>query len=153
MKVNKKNLRKVAMFIKDIPQDHFDMSIYRKNEQEEVTPECNTVGCTLGHATVLNKRLFNSIKKRLNGELGRVSFSSILSEWTEKWLGISGQVGHDLDTWTFLFAWQWSRVDNTPQGAAKRILYYLENGLPTDGTRQMLGINPLCYTDIIIPNE
>ena len=32
----------------------------------------------------------------------------------------------------FLFSSEWTWVDNTPQGAANRIMYYLEKGFPIE---------------------
>lgn len=45
----------------------------------------------------------------------------------------------------FIACQQWYKVDNTPEGAAKRIEYLIEYGLPHDWRLMMEGAIPLCY--------
>lgn len=45
----------------------------------------------------------------------------------------------------YMFNSLWEDVDNTPEGAAARIRYILEHGLPEDWEDQMYGNAPLSY--------
>jgi hypothetical protein len=45
----------------------------------------------------------------------------------------------------YLFGSDWVHEDNTPTGAAKRIRYFVANGLPENWKDQMSGKAPLSY--------
>ena len=49
------------------------------------------------------------------------------------------------DKWDWCFSGLWHKTDNTPEGAADRIEWVLENGLPDNWLEQMCGKDPLCY--------
>lgn len=56
---------------------------------------------------------------------------------------------NNFDTYNKFHAWMfsihWTESDDTPTGAADRIIYLLTNGLPKNWEKQMKGIEELCY--------
>jgi hypothetical protein len=129
--INLENLIRMADFIETVPQDKFDMSEFRNdNIQDMVEPKCNSVGCIVGHCTILD-----------NEDLPRTYLGDIdFWEWSEKFIGTD-----NLMVWSYLFHQVWHKIDNTPTGAAKRIRYYVANGLPENWKDQMSGEAPLSY--------
>lgn len=144
MKIKKTNLRKMAKFILTIPEPKFDMSRFRAKpsrkggilflDDSEFTHECETIGCVLGHCTALDtEKNLNQYKSAYCGfEYGA---------WSEEFTGIP-VLSND---WDWCFSGVWVSVDNTREGASKRILYYLKNGLPRNWEEQMDGSTPLIY--------
>jgi len=55
--------------------------------------------------------------------------------------------------WSWLFSDIWKDSDNTPHGAAKRILWLIQFGVPMDWAKQRDGNAPLCYSAWEIVNE
>ncbi len=49
------------------------------------------------------------------------------------------------DSWSWCFSPVWQRVDNTPEGAARRIEWLVEHGLPKNWDEQKYGNAPLIY--------
>lgn len=134
--MNRKNLQKMADYIRTIPQEKFNMRFFRRHE--EVSHECGSVGCVLGHCTVLDKKPLPMLAQIVSWNSRRlIDFVS----WGESFTGISKRTGE----WQWCFAGEWSEVDNTPEGAARRIEWLLEHGLPKDWDYQMCQITPLCY--------
>jgi hypothetical protein len=108
--MNIKNLRAIAALCRDIPQDKFDMGLYRS--EDHTTPECGSAGCVLGHATRLE-----------TGELPRRWDGSIdFEEWSESFTGLQ----HESHSFEWCFSSDWERYDNSPLGAAKRIEWMLK---------------------------
>jgi hypothetical protein len=130
--MNKANLLLMAELIKTIPQDIFDMSSYRQNRNDECNHKCNTIGCVIGHCTVLDK--VENLPRYENNEISFV-------QWSQNFTGLIGGTNE----WHFLFSGDWVKSDNTPKGASNRIKYFVENGLPKDWEGQVLGQTPLCY--------
>jgi hypothetical protein len=126
--MNKENLKLMVEHIRTIPQEMFDMSDYRNGQAK--TPECDSVGCVLGHCTVLDP-----------SPLPRKGFGSSIDfhAWSD---GFTGLIGNE---WGWCFSGGWIGTDNTPEGAALRIEWLLKNGLPKDWCEQLLGYSPLCY--------
>jgi len=125
--MNRQNLALMPPFIRTIPQDKFDMMSFREGQQ--VTPECDSVGCVIGHCTVLDPKPLPMLKD------GDIDFWI----WAYEFTGLNG----DNHEWCFSLGWIHS--DNTTEGAALRIEWLLKNGLPEDWSYQMNGFNPLCY--------
>lgn len=69
------------------------------------------------------------------------------------WLDLMRPLGFDpwedahWDTWEWTFGAGWHAPQRTPRGAAARIRYLLEHGLPEDWREQMSGERPLCYAE------
>ena len=127
--MNRENLSRMADYIETIPQEKFDMERFRTGEIKH--HECDTVGCVLGHCTILDKNPLPMVDGIY------INFDS----WSLDFTGLDPST----DEWYYLFGCQWFAVDNTPTGAAKRIRHFLENGLPTDWREQILGYAPLSY--------
>jgi len=129
--INLENLLKMADYIETVPQDRFDMSRYRYGDT--ISHECNSVGCIIGHCIILDNLDNEDLPRR---ESKNINFL----KWSEKFIGTD-----EHSVWVYLFWANWRNTDNTPTGAAKRIRYYIVNGLPENWYDQMLGVAPLSY--------
>ena len=125
--MNRENLQKMADYIRAIPQDRFDMELYRKGQHK--TPECDSVGCIIGHCTMLDTE---PLPRSLGGKI-------MFVEWSYRFTLL------DLKSWFWCFDSNWEKTDNTPEGAALRIEWLLNHGLPEDFFKQMYGEAPICY--------
>jgi hypothetical protein len=137
--VNVNNLRALAKFLRELADPaRFDMAFFMVNHDvREYEPkqakqhqnECGTVACAVGHAP----RLFPVIET-----------DQTWGDYSERVFGV--RVGSS--TWTFMFGGAWSKVDNTPLGAAKRIEYVLRGGdIPDSHTlsEMQAGRIHICY--------
>jgi hypothetical protein len=125
--MNRENLKLMAAHIRTIPQEMFNMWWFRGGQAK--TPECDSVGCVIGHCTVLDPN------PRPRDGFGDIDFRG----WSQ---GFTGLIGNE---WEWCFSSPWQYTDNTPEGAALRIEWLLENGLPQEWCEQLLGDSPLCY--------
>lgn len=89
-------------------------------------PDCGTVACAVGH-----------------GPLAGIAPLEDES-WFEYSKRVFGAPYGSLFRW--LFDDNWANVDDTATGAAARIRYYLEHGIPENYYDQHFGRAPLCYT-------
>jgi len=127
----RQNLLTLARYLWDLPQLWFDMEFFQK------TDSCHTIGCALGHGPS----------------------AGILKLEGEEWLAYGNRAfnGRDCDGYFWIFRGTWGDVDNTPRGAAKRILCLLRHGLPQDWEDQNAGLAPLSYLneplDLITPAQ
>jgi hypothetical protein len=80
--------------------------------EQRTAPECNSVGCALGHATRLET---GDLPRYADGNISFVGWSEIFTGLRE----ISPE-------WGWCFWGTWGEHDDTPLGAAKRIEYLLE---------------------------
>lgn len=129
------NLRKLAAYLLALPATYrgFSMSYYR------VKTACGTVACAVGHGP-----------KSLGIEPNLREASDMADVWhryAEEMFGVPVFQGHFRHTpnYVWLFQGSWEGVDNTARGAALRILWLLDNGLPENYEAQTLGTAPLCY--------
>jgi hypothetical protein len=129
--MNRENLQRMADYVRTIPAEMFSMNFYRLGEK--VSHECGSVGCAIGHCTVLDPRPL----PKLSHDSERIDFDI----WSEMFTGIKLMSPE----WGWCFSKYWYFSDNTPDGAADRIEWLLNRGLPDDWSQQMLGNNPLCY--------
>lgn len=126
--MNTENLLKAAAYIRTIPQSKFDMGTYRQDGT--ITHECNSVGCAVGHCSVLDtSEHFHSIVK------GYFTWNL----WATDFFGLTD------NEWTWCFTGCWDRTDNTPEGAALRMEWLINHGLPDNWEQQIDGDEPLCY--------
>ena len=129
--MNKENLQRMADYIRTIPQEKFDMGLWRNGQEYE--PECDSVGCVIGHCTVLDaENIENFI-----GFRDRIDFA----KWSQFFTGIDA----DSAAWYWCFDGDWHYRDNTPEGAARRIEWLIKNGVPEDWKSQMICESALCY--------
>jgi hypothetical protein len=125
--MNKENLQRMADYIRTIPKELFDMGEYRTGQT--ITNECDSVGCVLGHCTVLNP-----------DPLPKDRFGSIdFNRWAYKFTGTTE------NEWVWCFGSTWRNTDNTTEGAALRIEWLIKHGLPENWRAQYNNETPLCY--------
>ena len=103
----------------------FDMSDF------QVKHECGTAACAVGYAAILFKRTAYDGYFMLSKEL----------------FGLDVMKSPDNEIWSWLFSGAWTLADNTKEGAAARIRWFLRNGLPADAGQQRYGEAPLCYRE------
>ena len=122
----------MADYIETIPQEQFNMKTYRSGSLE--SKECDSIGCVIGHCIILDSRPIDDFPKLIDNYIG-------YSKWSEKFTKLSRYSPE----WSWCFSSDWEGVDNTPEGAAKRIRYLVNHGLPENHREQRLGIVPLTY--------
>ena len=113
---NRVNLTMLADYLEGKLSARFHMGYYQDGHTVDGHTvswrgalDCGTVGCAVGHGP------YAGIPKTTSEEWGAYSRRAF----------ISSESG---DAWMFCFDGSWARVDNTPQGAAKRIRYFLKHG-------------------------
>ena len=132
-------LAQILFHLADQPDPHFDMenfihipSLTKKQNlmlrpdeaapmfRQHLEPNCGSVACALGHAAV-HKIGFD----RANA----VPHQNLLMLWGNyAELFTDGQ--EIVETW--LFDYEWRHHDNTPRGAALRIYFLLQHGVPKE---------------------
>jgi len=124
--MNKENLLKLAKFLDGLPEDYkrFDMEDWVASENGTLCPDeiedvdikaCGYAACAIGHAP---QALGLSIEE-----------TNMIPMWD---IFIENYFGIDYRSQEWMFGYEWKDVDNTPKGAAKRIRYFLENGVPDE---------------------
>ena len=135
-RTRRSNLRKLADYLSKLPEGYsdFQMAHYFSAKSGEITSvdfakiereyalknggvgKCGAVACALGHGPSAGI-LFR------NDDFGGEFYPNDAPNWSvygERFLA-----NEDKDLFEFLFGGGWSAFDNTPQGAAKRIRFYL----------------------------
>lgn len=141
------NLTKLADFLERVvPPPKFDIrnylssgngySIDLDDATSEVYNTCGTSACAAGHGPLAGIRKLKS-DDGWDGYCRRVFGADPYSDDGE---------------WHWMFSNRWANRDNTPEGAAARIKWYLAYGVPNSYFDQIHGIIPLCYTDLIVRN-
>ena len=135
------NLDTLASFLeRHIPPPEFDMSRFIRITNK--TPywadafepyecdaakyeQCGTVACAVGHGPLAGI-------PAIPGE-GWIMYASrcFIGSVTEEDNGFEGEYNR---LFKYLFGEKWASFDNTPQGAAARIRYFLDKGLPENST-------------------
>lgn len=139
--MNIKNLIKARDAILGCDPELFDMKYYRASNGEPVTfynhHNCGTIGCFLGWMPfvdgleALDKEVFLTIGSNF------IAYAKRLFEL-------------DWDSLVWIFATEWSNIDNTPIGAALRCNYLIEHGRPPDNWRDQLnGFAPYIFAEEI----
>lgn len=127
------NLLKMADFIEKVPQRKFTMENFRGKISDFRNFTCRSIGCIIGHCIILDD--YANIP--FHPGTAYLDFES----WSVNFTGISS----GMYSWYYLFSCSWKRIDNTPEGAAKRIRYYVKNGLPFNWRKQLEGSEQLSY--------
>lgn len=125
------NLRKLAAYLlsgelkADFDMSRFSNTLLPINKRRET--HCGTAGCAAGHGP------YAGIPKNED------------ESWEDYIIRVFG-IGKELDYYySWCFQGEWIGLDNTPEGAAKRILWLLDNGLPDNASDQCNRRAPLCY--------
>lgn len=126
------NLLKLAEYLERPQlQAKFDMRAFTQFPEDAFTPmtECGSVGCAVGHGP----------------------YAGVPKLPDEFWDQYSERAfTDDSNEWRWLFSFRWRSADNTPFGAASRIRWLLDKGLPENWEEQLDGKVPLCY---VTPRE
>lgn len=130
----RENLLALAEYLDTgITEYAFDMRSYFQPD-----PDCGTVACALGHAPYVLGHSVNITGTSVRVGSGRLN-------WEMYSYSVFG-IRHGSDEWDWCFHGFWVRSDNTPRGAAARIYYMLEHGVPNDFADQRDGLAPHSYT-------
>jgi hypothetical protein len=139
--MNIENCRKAANIIRTVPQKYFDMSDYRASRSGSVKIVtinqigCGTIGCFLGHLPYSGINGFEW--NEADYMFGVFSFDL----FSRRVLGLDA---YSIEG-NWVFGTSWADIDNTPEGAARRMEWLLDNGLPENSIKQRFGNSPLCY--------
>ncbi|MDH7796400.1 MULTISPECIES: hypothetical protein [unclassified Beijerinckia] len=130
--MHRENLKKLADYLATgTTACRFDMGSFCRDEYgDDLAPlvhECGTVACAAGHGPAAG---IEPIKK-----------DESWTTYVRRHFGLS--LFSDEGMW--LFSGSWERSDNTPEGAARRIYWLLDEGLPSNWHKQMMRTEPLCY--------
>jgi hypothetical protein len=154
------NLLKLANYLDTLEPDykHFDMSTYACHTGDheinleygmlecpvQTVNDCGTVACAVGHGPAAGLRLIpNEI---IDGDDGERVIN--WSEYQSRAFGVNWYE----PLWDFLFSGLWSCADPHHYGAAARIRYYLENGLPPtfgDKHRPYYSMDDIYFENIV----
>jgi len=146
LKVNKlkvNNLALLAQYLFNLPDDYkfFDMGRFVKNNKnvcqvdtdDDNLINCGTAGCAIGHAPFVK----GIVTDRPVCDYGALDVLNNSAGWVQYAEDVSGIDGSD-QTWEYMFGGGWDCNDNTPYGAAQRILYILAgHHAPIDDDDQM----------------
>ncbi len=94
MGINKKNLKRTREHIAEVNGSMLNMDYYRHDALVDRNPECKSIGCIIGHATILDAK--NVMKNFTNKD--RIKFTS----WSKDFFGTAR--GSAL--WTYLFGYR-----------------------------------------------
>lgn len=135
MKMISENLLKLAGKLDTIPEENFDMDWYRNVGFKSIN-DCGTVGCALGWAPFVDGL------EPIESEYGLRDLD--WRTYSERITGFSTES----DEWYWCFSDEWQYVDNTPKGAAKRIRYLVNYGLPKNWEKQMFKREPYMFSEV-----
>ena len=94
----------------------FDMRVFCDHSHGD-SDHCGTAGCAVGYGP------FFGIQKHANEDWFNYSHRCFINELRD---------GSGSDEWDWCFNSYWSRYDNSKRGAAQRIIYMLQYGVPED---------------------
>lgn len=138
----RQNLTTLATYLDTLPKDyeHFNMASYMcVNHTDNFdqlknyallnggVSECGTSACAVGHGPAAG--LFFRENEFFEYEDGH-----IYPNWSVYCRRAFIDDGFTTNgvAWSFLFSSSWRHVDNTTRGAAARIRYFLDNGIPEE---------------------
>jgi len=133
--MNRENLEKLASYLEGLPTNyqHFGMQsflcqdghLYSYADTAPIAGDCGTVACAVGHGPAAG--------------IPAVHGNESWNAYAER----AFDLNHD--QWLWCFDGDWMHVDDTSQGAAKRIRHLLEHGLPEDPIEQCWGMSPYLF--------
>ncbi len=106
-RINKKNLKRTREHIANVSGSMIRMENYRDRPPTKENPKCNSIGCIIGHATILDAK---NVRKNFTYELvdyelvdyelvDTHQFRIEFTKWSEEFFGI-GRKSH---LWGYLF--------------------------------------------------
>lgn len=95
--MDKENLKKMYNLVLELPSEQFHMRLYRRSKDLS-SPHCNSVGCIIGHSTVLD---FERISKHFIRFDGSIMFYN----WSHDFLNMKMKTDETL--WNFMFGSEW----------------------------------------------
>jgi len=118
---------------KNLEQQAFNFNSYMS---KLFNPDCGTAACAIGHAPTLAQvdSEFRPTKRKITMTNPWTKEETTFKEpesWTAYTYRVFGLEEFSRE-WYWCFGPNWSNVDNTPVGAAKRIMYFIKNGVPDD---------------------
>lgn len=133
-KAQRARLNKLATYLEGLPKRYrkFSMATYAGNMLPKKQARyaefnggfCGTAACAVGHGpaagVLMPPKLVAQFAEVRRGD----DTGDIWHQYSKLFTGGDMQVFH------WLFVAHWARYDNTPRGAAARIRYFLERGLP-----------------------
>lgn len=112
------NLEKLADFLEHNPEVHrrFNMENFISDE-----PHCGSAGCALGWAPVALGHWNDLPAFNIQGGLDNIGVTRF-TDFSDRYFGTHCSTPF----WDWMFSGEWGRIDNTPEGAARRIHLLLE---------------------------
>lgn len=142
MTINRENLDKLATYLEKLPADykHFEMTDYitgKRGNSEQVyyalnnggVDTCGTAGCAIGHGPAAGI-LFKEEDLKVN-QYWASGFEVDWNLYCDRYF-----VPTNSPEFEWMFGGAWYNWDNTPHGAAARIRYFLDNGVPADACEE-----------------
>lgn len=122
--VNKENINRLLEFIPTIPDANFDMNAFRRGDRTEHV--CNSVGCIIGHATVLDTP--ENLKTFISYDNGWGCLAIDFEDWADDFFGLT-YAKEDVKIWEYLFSGMWGEntLHNTKEAALARVQTFINN--------------------------
>lgn len=145
----RENFVKLANYLDRLPSSYkeFDMSMFAVSIDSDnparsivvtpakLRPGCGTVCCALGHGPLAGIEVGDAPDWLSYSE----NFLSLVFT-----LETQRSIAND-NAWDWCFASDWDVVDNTASGAAARIRWMLNHGVPEDFQDMIDTVIPVCY--------
>jgi len=110
----RENLKKLAYYLLNELKADFDMCEFGDDYCCWTSITCGSVGCAIGHGPYAG--------------ITKINYEG-WSTYAHRVFGVA-QTGDTHFIRKYLFDSDWKMVDNTPVGAARRIIRYLSSGIP-----------------------
>ncbi|WNN12314.1 hypothetical protein MA9V2_065 [Chryseobacterium phage MA9V-2] len=125
--INKENLKRAAEYIATIDHKVFSMAVYRSDSV--ATTECKSVGCVVGHCTILDAE---NVRDNHTYNATFAGKSINWTAWTKEFFGVETYTV----MWRYLFGALWAdcKWTNTPEHAVYRINKVLNGFIPKDAS-------------------
>jgi hypothetical protein len=118
--MNKTNIYNAIQYMKTVDPKWFDMASYR--DGEERTHQCKSVGCIIGHCTILDPNPLPVYDYSRN-----IDFTT----WSSEFFDLEANTG----IWDFLFSSDWAEYPKSRslKQAIRRMKYVYKHGSVPEG--------------------